>query len=268
MKTPAEVRREFAEAGISVSEWARVNGFSRELVQRVLCGARAYRGQMHQIAVTLELKDGVIVDTADFKPIHCTEASPRPVPPAPNFLTSVAVMPPLAADLPANTRAALLDLQHALTEPASLGDKWPFADPPAVQAANAARRSGPGRPGSVQPNQVVMVARFLRLGFSYAEAGARAKVSKATACHIALGRLSVCQHPAVAAAGVTFPVRRGTPVSPQRRKNRTEMPSGPAKRSERAAAASGRSAVSNASAARLSGEPQADATDAAPEARS
>ncbi|WP_287987469.1 hypothetical protein [Piscinibacter sp.] len=255
MKTPAEVRREFAEAGISVSEWARVNGFGRELVQRVLSGASAHRGQMHRIAVTLGLKHGVIVDTADFKPARGAEASPRPVPPAPSLLTSVAEMPTLAADLPANTRAALLDLQRALTEPATPPTGWPFVDPPAVAATKARRRAGPGRPGSVKPHQVVQVARYLKLGHTNAEAAALAKVSKATVSHIALGRLSVCQHPAVTGAGVTFPVQRGDAVSPPPRKNRTEMPSGPQERSKRRRRTSGPSEPLGASGAAISPDP-------------
>lgn len=175
-------------------------------------------------------------------------------------------MPPVPADLPPNMQSALRELQKALTEPPSLGGEWPFADPPAVQAARAARRAGPGRPGSVAPHQVVMVARFLRLGYSYAEAGERAKVSKATARHIASGQLSVCQHPAVSAAGVTFPVQRGKRIAPASDKNRAELPQRLVERANREEAASGRSAAPGASGGPDSPAPPVGAKTPDPEA--
>lgn len=50
----------FEEAGIPVSEWARVSGFSTALVYQVLEGKRkCVRGQSHQIAVALGLKPGL-----------------------------------------------------------------------------------------------------------------------------------------------------------------------------------------------------------------
>lgn len=68
-KTPAEVRREFAEAGISVSEWARTNGFNRMTVVDVLRGHRlGLRGEAHRVAVALGLKAGRVVDVKKFKP--------------------------------------------------------------------------------------------------------------------------------------------------------------------------------------------------------
>lgn len=59
MKTAQEIRREFALQGVSVSEWARRYGFSPTLVYQILKGKRqAVRGQSHQIAVRLGLKEG------------------------------------------------------------------------------------------------------------------------------------------------------------------------------------------------------------------
>jgi gp16 family phage-associated protein len=57
------VRALFAGSGISVAEWARVQGFSTGLVYQVLEGRRkCLRGQSHQIAVALGLKEGETMD--------------------------------------------------------------------------------------------------------------------------------------------------------------------------------------------------------------
>jgi gp16 family phage-associated protein len=61
LKTPVQVREEFAARGISLSSWARERGFSAELVYQVLSGRkRCIRGQSHQIAVSLGLKAGIL----------------------------------------------------------------------------------------------------------------------------------------------------------------------------------------------------------------
>lgn len=58
-RTAEDVRAEFEARGIAISEWARQNGFSATLVYQVLSGARrALRGQSHDIAVALGLKEG------------------------------------------------------------------------------------------------------------------------------------------------------------------------------------------------------------------
>lgn len=55
-------RSVFEESGIPVAEWARANGFSTGLVYQVLEGKRkCLRGQSHQIAVALGLKEGLMV---------------------------------------------------------------------------------------------------------------------------------------------------------------------------------------------------------------
>lgn len=57
------VRELFADTGISVAEWARVQGFSTGLVYQVLEGRRkCLRGQSHKIAVALGLKQGATMD--------------------------------------------------------------------------------------------------------------------------------------------------------------------------------------------------------------
>lgn len=59
LRTPSEVRQEFARLGCSISEWARASGYSVPLVYQVLSGTRkAMRGQSHDIAVALGLKEG------------------------------------------------------------------------------------------------------------------------------------------------------------------------------------------------------------------
>lgn len=58
----AAAKKLFEMSGTSVSEWARVRGFSAVLVYQVLDGRRkCMRGQSHQIAVALGLKQGLIM---------------------------------------------------------------------------------------------------------------------------------------------------------------------------------------------------------------
>jgi len=53
------VKDAFEANGVSIAEWARSEGFSAALVYQVLAGRRkCVRGQCHQIAVALALKDG------------------------------------------------------------------------------------------------------------------------------------------------------------------------------------------------------------------
>jgi len=59
----ARVRRSFDEQGIGISDWARRNGFKVKLVHEVLSGRRTCtRGQSHNIAILLDLKDGALPD--------------------------------------------------------------------------------------------------------------------------------------------------------------------------------------------------------------
>ncbi|HAU3148744.1 TPA: DNA-binding protein [Salmonella enterica subsp. diarizonae] len=55
--TPAQVKTRFQQRGITVTQWAEENGYSREAVYRVLNGiTKAKYGQAHEIAVKLGLK--------------------------------------------------------------------------------------------------------------------------------------------------------------------------------------------------------------------
>ena len=66
MHTSEEVKAEFSRRGLSISEWARKRGFSVALVYQILSGARRpTRGQSHNIAVALGLKEGEIGDIED-----------------------------------------------------------------------------------------------------------------------------------------------------------------------------------------------------------
>lgn len=60
-RTADEARAELRRQGISISQWAIANGFSTNLVFEVLAGRKkCLRGQAHNIAVKLGLKEGVI----------------------------------------------------------------------------------------------------------------------------------------------------------------------------------------------------------------
>lgn len=60
-----EIRAAFEESGVSVAEWARVNGFSTGLVYQVLEGRRqCVRGQSHRIAIALGLRNGKALDVS------------------------------------------------------------------------------------------------------------------------------------------------------------------------------------------------------------
>lgn len=72
------IRQEFARRGVSISEWARAHGYSKQLVYQVLAGRkRCVRGQCHEIAVRLGLKDGVLGTVADIDAFGSDGSSPR-----------------------------------------------------------------------------------------------------------------------------------------------------------------------------------------------
>lgn len=61
LRTADEARAELRRQGVSISQWAIANGFSTNLVFEVLGGRKkCLRGQAHNIAVKLGLKEGVI----------------------------------------------------------------------------------------------------------------------------------------------------------------------------------------------------------------
>lgn len=114
---------------------------------------------------------------------------------------------PLADDLPPQMKAALVDLRKALTDPPSLGEKFPF-----VMPAQPAPSKAAGRPTTTQPNQVVRLARFIRLGDSIQVAAGKAGLKTSTARDILKGQCAIAHHPAVVAAGVELPAwARGNP---------------------------------------------------------
>ncbi len=68
-RTPEQIRAEFQRNGISIAGWAAANGFSSGLVLEVLAGRKkAIRGQSHQIAVKLGLKEGAVTTARNFDP--------------------------------------------------------------------------------------------------------------------------------------------------------------------------------------------------------
>lgn len=59
-KTIEEARGEFVTTGRSIADWSRQNRFNVNLVYAVLAGKRrALRGQTHDIAVSLGIKEGL-----------------------------------------------------------------------------------------------------------------------------------------------------------------------------------------------------------------
>lgn len=55
--TPDQVKKRFQENGVTFTEWATSNGYTRNEVYRVLNGqAKAHYGKAHEIAVKLGLK--------------------------------------------------------------------------------------------------------------------------------------------------------------------------------------------------------------------
>lgn len=74
VKSRQQVRAEFLEAGVSVAEWARAHGFSRQTVFDLLRGkSQGLRGEGHRAAVALGLKAGRIVTALAFKAPPATD---------------------------------------------------------------------------------------------------------------------------------------------------------------------------------------------------
>ena len=58
-RSPGKIKEEFRLRGLSISGWAKRNGFSQALVYQVLSGQRTpIRGESHRIAVRLGIVDG------------------------------------------------------------------------------------------------------------------------------------------------------------------------------------------------------------------
>ena len=61
LRTASEARAELQSKGVSITQWALANKFSPNMVFEVLGGRKkCVRGQAHQIAIKLGLKDGEI----------------------------------------------------------------------------------------------------------------------------------------------------------------------------------------------------------------
>ncbi len=58
-----DVRDSFRRCGVTVTDWAKQNGFSPSVVYSVLSGrCHGHRGEAHRVAVALQLKQGERVD--------------------------------------------------------------------------------------------------------------------------------------------------------------------------------------------------------------
>jgi len=56
-KTPDQVKQAFRAKGVTFTQWAKDNGYTRHAVYRVLNGFdKAHYGKAHEIAVKLGLK--------------------------------------------------------------------------------------------------------------------------------------------------------------------------------------------------------------------
>ena len=66
LKNRAQVREEFARKGLTISSWAKNHGYSSNMVIAILADNEAHlrlkclRGDAHNIAVQLGLKEGVV----------------------------------------------------------------------------------------------------------------------------------------------------------------------------------------------------------------
>lgn len=74
------IRDAIASSGVSIAEWARVNGFSSGLVYQVLEGRRkCVRGQSYRIAVALGIKEGNPVEVARLTEILKAKFQPEEI---------------------------------------------------------------------------------------------------------------------------------------------------------------------------------------------
>lgn len=67
----AEALEKLREAGLSIPQWAKANGFSASTVKALLYGhSKGLRGESHKAAIALGLKTGVIVPAEGFTPVR------------------------------------------------------------------------------------------------------------------------------------------------------------------------------------------------------
>lgn len=70
----SEALLKLREAGISIPQWAKANGFNTATVKAVLYGhSQGLRGEAHRAAVVLGIKAGVVVAAKGFTPVRRTK---------------------------------------------------------------------------------------------------------------------------------------------------------------------------------------------------
>lgn len=68
-----EALSKLREAGISIPEWAKANGFNTATVKAILYGhSQGLRGEAHRAAVALGIKAGLVVAAKGFTPVRRT----------------------------------------------------------------------------------------------------------------------------------------------------------------------------------------------------
>lgn len=68
------------QAGLSIPQWAKANGFKTSTVKAILYGhSKGIRGEAYKVAIALGIKDGVIVQAEGFKPVRRTKVQLRAV---------------------------------------------------------------------------------------------------------------------------------------------------------------------------------------------
>ena len=77
----AKALQDLRMAGVSVSQWARDNNYSRDVVANVVYGRSAcLHGEAHEVAVTLGIKTGCVVKPGTFRPRVQAQAAPSTPP--------------------------------------------------------------------------------------------------------------------------------------------------------------------------------------------
>lgn len=81
LKTRAQIREDFASRGWSITGWARQHGYSPVMVSDIINDderspkRKCLRGESHNIAVSLGLKEGVISRPANVPAFSMTAAA-------------------------------------------------------------------------------------------------------------------------------------------------------------------------------------------------
>lgn len=81
LKTRAEVRQEFARHGWTITSWAKAKGYSQELARDIFNDddvkpkRKCLRGESHNIAVSLGIKEGVVSRPVNVQSFAMTAAA-------------------------------------------------------------------------------------------------------------------------------------------------------------------------------------------------